>query len=95
MTPDDLDVMAAGLGDPTVMAFYPAPKSRQGLQRGSAGASRVSRYLDGQATVPTQAHSDGFASLPMRYLDRLADPSGGIGLNAGRALHRSRGRRGS
>ena len=28
MTPDDLDQMAALLGDPEVMAYYPAPKSR-------------------------------------------------------------------
>ncbi|MFJ5955334.1 GNAT family N-acetyltransferase [Paenarthrobacter sp. NPDC092416] len=28
MSPADLDVMAALLGDPDVMAFYPAPKSR-------------------------------------------------------------------
>ncbi|WP_217183725.1 GNAT family N-acetyltransferase [Streptomyces sp. AC495_CC817] len=28
MTADDLDVMAAMLGDPEVMAYYPAPKDR-------------------------------------------------------------------
>jgi RimJ/RimL family protein N-acetyltransferase len=28
MTPEDLDAMAGLLGDPTVMQFYPAPKSR-------------------------------------------------------------------
>ncbi len=28
MTEDDLDLMADLLGDPEVMAFYPAPKSR-------------------------------------------------------------------
>ncbi|MCK0116116.1 GNAT family N-acetyltransferase [Isoptericola sp. S6320L] len=28
MTGDDVDVMAALLGDPVVMAYYPAPKSR-------------------------------------------------------------------
>ena len=29
MTPDDLDRMAALLGDPEVMSYYPAPKSRE------------------------------------------------------------------
>jgi RimJ/RimL family protein N-acetyltransferase len=29
MTPDDLDDMAALLGDPEVMRYYPHPKSRQ------------------------------------------------------------------
>lgn len=29
MTDDDLDAMAALLGDPNVMTFYPAPKTRQ------------------------------------------------------------------
>jgi RimJ/RimL family protein N-acetyltransferase len=29
MTPDDLDNMAALLGDPQVMRYYPQPKSRQ------------------------------------------------------------------
>ena len=29
MAPDDLDDMAALLGDPEVMAFYPRPKTRQ------------------------------------------------------------------
>ncbi|OIH94222.1 MULTISPECIES: GNAT family N-acetyltransferase [unclassified Curtobacterium] len=33
MTPDDLDDMAALLGDPQVMAFYPAPKSREDAAR--------------------------------------------------------------
>jgi RimJ/RimL family protein N-acetyltransferase len=28
MTPDDLDDMAALLGDPEVMRYYPRPKSR-------------------------------------------------------------------
>jgi RimJ/RimL family protein N-acetyltransferase len=29
MVPDDLDAMATLLGDPQVMAYYPAPKTRQ------------------------------------------------------------------
>lgn len=33
MTPDDLDDMAALLGDPDVMTYYPAPKSRDEAQR--------------------------------------------------------------
>lgn len=29
MTPDDLDLMAGLLGDPAVMTYYPAPKTRE------------------------------------------------------------------
>jgi len=32
MTDDDLDNMAAMLGDPTVMTYYPAPKTRAQVQ---------------------------------------------------------------
>ena len=39
MTRDDLDDMAALLGDPQVMRYYPAPKSETKHRRGSTGIS--------------------------------------------------------
>lgn len=44
MTPDDLDEMAAMLGDPGVMAFYPAPLSRA---ESADWIERMQRRYDG------------------------------------------------
>jgi RimJ/RimL family protein N-acetyltransferase len=44
MTPADLDDMAALLGDPEVMRFYPAPKTRDEAAAWIAGSQR--RYAD-------------------------------------------------
>jgi RimJ/RimL family protein N-acetyltransferase len=39
MTSADIDDMTALLGDPEVMRYYPAPKTRNEARRGSTGIS--------------------------------------------------------
>lgn len=59
MTPADLEVMADMLGDPQVMAYYPAPKSREE----AAGwiAWNLANYVrDGYGLWILETHDGGF-----------------------------------
>lgn len=59
MGPDDLDDMAAMLGDPEVMAFYPAPKTREEAAAWIAASRR--RYAqDGHALWIIETHEGHF-----------------------------------
>jgi len=59
MTPDDLDVMAALLGDPEVMRFYPAPKTRDEAA-GWIGWSRASYADNGFGLWLLETHDGEF-----------------------------------
>ncbi|MCV7685963.1 GNAT family N-acetyltransferase [Micrococcus luteus] len=57
MTDADLDVMADLLGDPAVMRFYPAPRTRAGAAAWIAGNRR--RYAqDGHGLWIVETHDD-------------------------------------
>lgn len=45
MNLDDLDNMSALLGDPAAMSYYPAPKTRGKLGRGSSGSGKITPIM--------------------------------------------------
>ncbi|WP_164233682.1 GNAT family N-acetyltransferase [Microbacterium hydrocarbonoxydans] len=59
MSTDDLDAMAALLGDPEVMAFYPAPKTREESRAWIEGNRE--RYAEhGHGLWIVETHDGGF-----------------------------------
>lgn len=88
MTEDDLDLMADLLGDPEVMAFYPAPKSRTETAEWIAGMQK--RYREhGHGLWIIETHAGAFVGdCGLTWQSVNGDPVLEVGYHVSRSMQR-------